>query len=102
MMTSTLAALTDILPALATLAQGSINTRRAGKRVRMYRPELTVVQTPELASAIATLLTAGYEVRVFESEKVYYPSLHGDVLVWSTRETSKERDYSCIELKLGK
>lgn len=101
MMTTTIAAVTDILPALATIAQGSNKTRRAGKRVRMYRPELTVVQTPELTTAIATLLNAGYEVRVFENEQVYYPSLHGDCLAWSKRETSKKRAYSCIEVKLG-
>lgn len=102
MMTTTIAALTDVLPALTTCNQGSTKTRRAGQRVRMYRPELTVVQTPALASAIATLVSNGYEVRVYEDRKVYYPSLHGDCLVWSTRETSKKRDYSCIEVSLAK
>ena len=100
MMTSTVTALTDILPALTTVAQGSNKTRRAGKRVRMYRPETTVVQTPALANAFATLLSHGYQIRVYEGQKIYYPSLHGDTLVWSVRETDKNRNYSCVEVAL--
>lgn len=103
MLTKTVTAFAPVLPALATLNAGSTKTRRSGKRVRMYRAELQVQDTPAIREAIHTLLSAGYTVKVYEGTRIYTPVLIHDTLVWEARFTKRDRSrqgYSCVEVVL--
>lgn len=102
MRTTTVTALAPLLLPLSTFINGSTRIGRSGKRVRIYRPETEFVTTPAATEAIKTLLSEGVKVRVYQSEKVLYPTLADDgAVVWNdSRETSRERDYTCVEVEL--
>lgn len=100
MQLSTVTAVTAILPALATISQGIEHTARVGKRVRLYRPEGTLLESSPVVGAIHSLLSAGYTVKVYEGSRIYAPTLHGDVVIWSFRETSKSRAHVVVEVAL--
>lgn len=102
MRTTTVTALAPLLVPLSTFIVGSTRVGRAGKRVRIYRPETTFVTTPAATAAVKTLLEEGVTVRVYQSEQVLYPALASDgTVVWNASlATSKERDYTCVEVEL--
>ncbi len=101
MMLSTVTALVEVLPALATLAAGTTRTARLGKRVRMYRPETTMVEGPTV-EAVTALLTAGYTVKVYEGTKVFTPAFVEGALVWAFRTTTKNRAAVVVEVTFAK
>ncbi len=66
MMLSTVSAISDILPALATVTTGATSTARHGRKLRLRRPEVTTRDmSPELLLALSALVELGYTVRVY-------------------------------------
>lgn len=100
MRTQIAAALNNILLPLATFAAGSTATKRVGKRVRIYRPEQSLVWTPAVNDAVKALLTAGHKVRVYEGEVIYYPTIIADTVVWERSDSRRDRDYTVVEVEL--
>lgn len=100
MRTTTVSALAPILPALSTFITGSSRIGRAGKRVRVYRVEPSLVTTAKVNEAVKTLLEQGYKVRVYEHTVIYHPTIIADTVVWERRNTCRTRNYTCVEVEL--
>jgi len=100
MRATTVAALTPVLPALATFVAGATKVRHSGKRLRCYRAEPALTTSEAVTAAMKTLLSEGYTVRVYEGTTIYYPTLVGDTVVYEPRSTKRERDYTCVEVEL--
>lgn len=104
MLLTTVENLATILPALATLTEGTTRTGRAGKKLRLYRPEptLNTVTDAKMVAAVTTLLLAGYVVKVYEASRVYTPALEQGAVVWNFRATHRVRTAMVVEVALGK
>ena len=100
MRTQTVAALAAILAPIATFAAGSTATKRVGKRVRIYRPELSLQWTPEVNAAVKLILEAGHKVRVYEGGVIYHPTMVADTVVWERNDARRDRDYTVVEVEL--
>lgn len=109
MRTNTVIALAPILPAIATFYNGALKLLRAGKAIRIYRPETEVQWTPEVNEAVKTLVSNGYTVKVYEKTDIYTPVLIADTVVWEKRTTHRDRSkpngrlnrpYSVVEVTL--
>jgi len=88
MLTSTVTKLAPVLPALGTLAT-ACKTRRAGKMLRMYRPEAAPANlSQEQLAALTTLVTEGYKVKVFAMGSIYTLALNEGKLDWSNVRAS--------------
>ncbi len=101
MLLSTCENLATILPALATLTEGTTRTGRSGKKFRMYRPERTMSEG-KLADAAKSLLRAGYTVKVYELNTVFTLELDGETVVYRPRATARTRTTMVVEVTLGR
>lgn len=102
MRTTTVATLTEYLPHLAPLMVGAARTARVGKKLRLYRPEMTTLTTESpLYSSVESLARLGVTVKVYDQEhRVWSPTLVDGTVVWTARATKKERNYTCVEVVL--
>lgn len=101
MRTSTATVVATILPALATIASGATRQARVGKRLRVYRAPAHLPTTGELGDAVRLLLAAGHGVKLYDASGIHTAAIADDgALTWATRATSKERDYSVVEVAL--
>lgn len=103
MLTSTVATIADVLPSLATIAAGTTRTARKGKRIRTYHELTTLVGAADspIMVAVQSLVKSGYAVRVYEGSTIYTAKLADDgTVVWTSRTTTRTRDYVCVEVAL--
>lgn len=89
---------TALLP-LATLSVGVTKTARRGKRIRLYRPELTLAG-PALDGAVRALAETGATVRVYEASRIWTAEVVEGVVIWSSRDTNKYRAAVVVEVTL--
>lgn len=98
MRTSTIAKVTNVLPALSVFTTG--RTARVGKRVRLYQGGSKVTTSPAVQTALVTLLSANASVRVYEGDAIYDLRLDGSTVVWEQRSSKKTRSTAVVEVVL--